>query len=53
MVRLLQGFFGSREGYALLGYEFVTIGPITGTIAFIGQVNGGGCSFTTAIFGSR
>jgi hypothetical protein len=53
MVRLLRGFFGSREAYVLLGYEAVPIGPITGTIAFDGQVNSGDCSFTAAIFGSR
>lgn len=53
MIRLLRGFFGSFEGYALLGFESVPIGPITGSITFAGQVNSGGCSLGTAIFGSR
>jgi hypothetical protein len=53
MIRLLKGFFGSVEPYALLGFESVPIGPITGPITFAGQVNSGGCSFGTAIFGSR
>ena len=53
MIRLLRGFFGSFESYALLGYEVVAIGPITGSITFDGQVKSGVCSFGTAIFGSR
>ena len=53
MVRLLRGIFGSIEAYAVLGYEVVPIGPITGTIAFDGQVNSGNCSLGSAIFGSR
>lgn len=53
MIRLLKGFFGSKDGYALLGYESVPIGPITGTITLAGQVNSGGCSLGDAVFGSR
>jgi hypothetical protein len=53
MVRLLRGFFGSNEAYALQGYELVPIGPIEGTITFDGQLNNGGCSLGTALFGSR
>jgi hypothetical protein len=53
MVRLLRGFFGSFTAYALQGYELVPIGPITGTIAFDGQLNSGNCSLGTATFGSR
>lgn len=53
MVRLLRGFFGSIEAYALQGFEQVPVGPITGTIAFDGQVNSGNCSLGNAIFGSR
>ena len=53
MVRLLRGIFGSVEAYAILGFEAVPIGPITGTIAVDGQVNSGNCSLGTAIFGSR
>ena len=53
MVRLLRGIFGSFTAYALQGYELVPIGPITGTIAFDGQVNSGNCSLGTAVFGSR
>ena len=53
MVRLLRGFFGSIEAYALQGFELVPIGPITGTIAFDGQVNSGNCSLGSASFGSR
>jgi hypothetical protein len=53
MIRLLKGFFGNHEGFVMQGYEAVPIGPITGSITLDGQVNGGGCSFTTAIFGSR
>jgi hypothetical protein len=52
-MQLLRGFFGSHEGYVLLGYEVVPIGPITGMITFAGQVNAGGCSLGIAIFGSR
>jgi hypothetical protein len=50
---LLKGFFGSVEPYALQGFEAVPIGPITGSITLPGQVNSGGCSLGTAIFGSR
>jgi hypothetical protein len=53
MIRLLRGVFGSNEAYALQGYELVPIGPITGTIAFDGQVNNGDCSLGSATFGSR
>lgn len=53
MVRLLRGFFGSIEAYALQGYELVPIGPITGTIALDGQVKSGDLSFGSATFGSR
>ena len=53
MVRLLRGIFGSFQAYALLGYELVPIGPISGTIAFDGQVKNGNCSLGTATFGSR
>jgi hypothetical protein len=53
MIRLLKGYFGSVEAYALLGFESVPIGPITGSIVLAGQVNSGGCSLGTASFGSR
>jgi hypothetical protein len=53
MVRLLRGIIDSVEGYALQGFEAVPIGPITGMIAFDGQVNNSGCSLGAAIFGSR
>jgi hypothetical protein len=53
MIRLLKGFFGSVEAYALLGFEAVPIGPISGSITLPGQVNTGGCSFGPATFGSR
>ena len=53
MISFLKGFFGSAEGYALLGFESVPVGPITGGITFDGQTNSGGCSFGTATFGSR
>lgn len=53
MMKLLKGIFGSAEGYALLGYETVPIGPITGTIDVSGQVNEGGLSFGPPVFGSR
>jgi hypothetical protein len=53
MIRLLKGSFGSVEGYAILGFEAVPIGPISGSITLAGQVNTGGCSLGTAIFGSR
>jgi hypothetical protein len=53
MIRLLKGYFGNFEGYALLGFESVPIGPIEGDITLDGQVNSGGCSFGMATFGSR
>jgi len=53
MMRLLTGIFGSFEGYALLGFEAVPIGPITGTIDVSAQVNSGGCSFGPPTFGSQ
>jgi hypothetical protein len=53
MIRLLKGYFGNFEGYALLGFEQVPIGPITGNITLEGQVNSAGCSFSMATFGSR
>ena len=53
MIRLLRGYFGSLDGYALQGFELVPIGPIGGQVILDGQVNAGGCSFGTASFGSR
>jgi hypothetical protein len=53
MIKLLKGIFGSVDGYALLGFEAVPVGPITGTIDVSGQVNEGGLSFGAAVFGSR
>lgn len=53
MIRLLRGYFGNFDAYALQGFEAVPIGPITGDLTLDGQVNSGGCSFGTASFGSR
>jgi len=52
MIRLLKGVFGDWDGYALLGYESVPIGAISGDIVLGGDVDSGGCSFGTASFGS-
>ena len=53
MIRLLKGIFGSFEGYALIGFESVPLGQITGLVTFEGQSNAGDCSLGQAFFGSR
>ena len=53
MIRLLKGIIGSVEGYALMGFESVPVGPLTGSLTFFGQVNTGGCSLGTVTLGSR
>jgi len=53
MLRLLKGIFGTVEAYALLDFEAVPIGDLTGTVQLGGEVDAGNCRFETAQFGSR
>jgi hypothetical protein len=53
MIRLGKGLIGSAEGHALQDFEQVPVGPITGTVTFLGGDNSGGCSLGPATLGSR
>jgi hypothetical protein len=52
MARLLRGFFGTTERYALMDLQIILPGPVTGD-QIIGQQAVGGCTLTTPAFGTR
>lgn len=53
MLRLLKGFFGSADAYAFIDFEAMPLGPLTGTVKLLGEVDAGDCKFEPAEFGSR